>query len=117
MHPCVSTAEHVAGSRPVASTTRATKTSEPFGSAATLPTFPSFDHVCTTVRGGAVSTSSTASSCTAIAESDRAALTELRTALDAGELGAEGFMTSLRLGGKMVEELKRIVFAPPPAED
>ena len=52
-----------------------------------------------------------------VAESDRAALTELRTALDAGELGQEGFMTSLRLGGKMIDELKRIVFAPPPADD
>jgi hypothetical protein len=52
-----------------------------------------------------------------VAESDRGALTELRTALDAGELGLEGFMTSLRLGGRMVDELKRIVFAPPPADD
>src|SRR4051794_32488900 len=52
-----------------------------------------------------------------VADDDRAALTELRTALDAGELGAEGFMTSLRLGGKMVDELKRIVFAPPPSDD
>jgi predicted kinase len=52
-----------------------------------------------------------------VADEDRAALTELRTALDAGELGLEGFMTSLRLGGRMVDELKRIVFAPPPADD
>jgi hypothetical protein len=52
-----------------------------------------------------------------VAEEDRAVLAELRTALDAGELGAEGFMTSLRVGGRMVEELKRIVFAPPPADD
>jgi len=52
-----------------------------------------------------------------VAESDRAALTELRNALDAGELGLEGFMTSLRVGGRMVDELKRIVFAPPPADD
>jgi len=51
-----------------------------------------------------------------VAEEDRAALADLRTALDAAELGAEGFMTSLRVGGRMVEELKRIVFAPPPAE-
>ena len=53
----------------------------------------------------------------AVAEEDKAPLTELRTALDAGGLGAEGFMTSLRLGGRMVDELKRIVFAPPPADD
>ena len=35
-----------------------------------------------------------------VAEEDRAPLAELRTALDAGELGQEGFMTSLRLGGR-----------------
>jgi hypothetical protein len=52
-----------------------------------------------------------------VAEEDRAVLTELRTALDAGELGLEGFMTSLRVGGRMVDELKRIVFAPPPSDD
>jgi hypothetical protein len=32
-------------------------------------------------------------------------------------MGAEGFMTSLRVGGRTVEELKKIVFAPPPADD
>jgi hypothetical protein len=53
----------------------------------------------------------------AVPESDRATLTALRTALDAGELGAEGFMTSLRVGGRTVEELKKIIFAPPPADD
>jgi hypothetical protein len=52
-----------------------------------------------------------------VADEDRAALTELRNALDAAELGQEGFMTSLRLGGKMVDELKKIVFAPPPSDD
>jgi predicted kinase len=52
-----------------------------------------------------------------VAEEDKAALDELRTALDQGDLGQEGFMTSLRLGGKMVDELKRIVFAPPPSDD
>lgn len=52
-----------------------------------------------------------------VADEDRAALAELRTALDAGGLGAEGFVTSLRLGGRTVEELKRIVFARPPADD
>ena len=50
-------------------------------------------------------------------EEDRATVDALRTALDAGELGQEGFVTSLRLGGRTVEELKRIVFAPPPADD
>jgi len=52
-----------------------------------------------------------------VADEDRAALAELRTTLDAGGLGAEGFMTSLRLGGRTVDELKRIVFARPPADD
>ena len=52
-----------------------------------------------------------------VAEDDKAALDELRVALDQGDLGQEGFMTSLRLGGKMVDELKRIVFAPPPSDD
>jgi predicted kinase len=50
-------------------------------------------------------------------EKVRATVDALRTALDAGELGQEGFVTSLRLGGRTVEELKRIVFAPPPADD
>jgi predicted kinase len=53
----------------------------------------------------------------AVPEEDRAALNELRRALDAGELGAEGFQTALRLGGGSVTELKRIVFRPPPADD
>jgi hypothetical protein len=51
----------------------------------------------------------------AVGEEDRAAVAGLRTALDAGELGGEGFNTSLRLGGRTITELKRIVFAPPPA--
>jgi hypothetical protein len=52
-----------------------------------------------------------------VAEDDRAALGELRTTLDAGGLGQEGFVTSLRLGGATVSEMKRIVFAPPPRDD
>jgi hypothetical protein len=50
-------------------------------------------------------------------EEDRPALDELRRALDAGELGLEGFQTALRLGGNALTELKRIVFQPPPRED
>jgi len=53
----------------------------------------------------------------AVAEEDRAALNELRRALDAGELGEEGFQTALRLGGGSVDELKRILFRPPPKDD
>lgn len=52
----------------------------------------------------------------AVAEEDRPALGELRTALDAGALGQEGFATSLRLGGRLLPELKKIVFAAPPAD-
>ena len=42
---------------------------------------------------------------------------QLRRALDAGELGQEGFQTVLRLGGNSLTELKRIVFRRPPRED
>src|SRR4051794_16577893 len=52
-----------------------------------------------------------------VSDEDKEPLDQLRVALDQGDLGQEGFMTSLRLGGKMVEELKRIVFAPPPSDD
>jgi hypothetical protein len=50
-------------------------------------------------------------------EEDLAALNELRRALDAGELGGEGFQTALRLGGGSAGEVKRILFRPPPRED
>ncbi len=53
----------------------------------------------------------------AVPEEERAALNELRRALDAGELGEEGFQTALRLGGGSVNELKRILFRPPPKDD
>ena len=52
-----------------------------------------------------------------VADDDRPILNELRTALDAGDLGAEGFQTAMRLGGGTATELKRILFRPPPAED
>jgi predicted kinase len=52
-----------------------------------------------------------------VPEEDRATVNELRRALDAGELGAEGFQTVLRLGGATVSELKRIVFRAPPRDD
>ncbi len=50
-------------------------------------------------------------------EDDLGALNELRRALDAGELGGEGFQTALRLGGGSAGEVKRILFRPPPRED
>jgi hypothetical protein len=52
-----------------------------------------------------------------VGEDDAAPLNDLRTALDAGELGAEGFQTAMRLGGASIGELKRIVFRPAPRED
>jgi hypothetical protein len=52
-----------------------------------------------------------------VSEGDLAALNDLRRALDAGELGAEGFQTVLRLGGGSAAEVKRIFFRPPPRDD
>jgi hypothetical protein len=52
-----------------------------------------------------------------VRDDERASLDELRRALDAGELGLEGFQTVLRLGGNALAELKRIVFRPPPRDD
>ncbi len=52
-----------------------------------------------------------------VREEDHAALNELRRALDAGELGGEGFQTALRLGGGSAAEVKRILFRPPPREE
>lgn len=50
-------------------------------------------------------------------EDDHAALNKLRSALDAGRLGAEGFNTSLRLGGSSIDELKRIAFRSASSDD
>jgi hypothetical protein len=50
-------------------------------------------------------------------EEDASRLNELRTALDAGDLGAEGFQTAMRLGGAAIGELKRIVFRPAPRDE
>jgi hypothetical protein len=50
-------------------------------------------------------------------DEDRGVLNDLRTRLDAGELGAEGIQTVLRLGGGAAGELKRIVFQSAPRED
>jgi len=52
-----------------------------------------------------------------VPDESRAELNALRRALDAGELGGEGFQTALRLGGGAVGELKRIVFQPAPREE
>ncbi len=52
-----------------------------------------------------------------VAEEDRQPLNELRRALDAGDLGAEGIQTSLRLGGATIGEVKKVLFRPPPRDD
>jgi predicted kinase len=52
-----------------------------------------------------------------VAEEDHATVNDLRRALDAGELGAEGFQTALRLGGGTVDEVKALLFRPPPRDD
>jgi hypothetical protein len=52
-----------------------------------------------------------------VTDEERGGLDELRRALDAGELGREGFQTVLRLGGNSLTDLKRIVFQRPPRED
>ena len=52
-----------------------------------------------------------------VLDEERPNLDELRRALDAGELGSEGFQTVLRLGGAGLSELKRVVFQRPPRDD
>jgi len=52
-----------------------------------------------------------------VPEEDVRALNALRRALDAGELGSEGFQTAMRLGGASPSEVKRIVFRPPVREE
>jgi hypothetical protein len=52
-----------------------------------------------------------------VADEDRPELNDLRRRLDAGELGAEGFHSALRLGGQAVQELKRVVFRPEPRDE
>jgi hypothetical protein len=52
-----------------------------------------------------------------VREQDAAALNELRRALDAGELGAQGFQTVLRLSAGSAADVKRIAFRAAPRED
>jgi predicted kinase len=50
-------------------------------------------------------------------EDGKAALSDLRRRLTAGELGQEGFQTSLRLAGSTIGEVKRLDFQRPSRED
>lgn len=52
-----------------------------------------------------------------VGEEARPALNKLRTALDSGGLGGEGFNTALRLGPGSAGDVRRIVFRPPPRDD
>ena len=52
-----------------------------------------------------------------VPEDDRAPLNDLRRRLDAGELGADGFHSALRLASEGMSELKRLVFRPEPRDD
>lgn len=52
-----------------------------------------------------------------VPEDERPALNELRRALDAGDLGAEGIQTAMRVGGGAIAELKKIVFQPAPKDE
>lgn len=52
----------------------------------------------------------------AVDDGQRPALNALRRRLDAGELGAEGWQTALRLGGAAVGEVKALVFQSPARE-
>jgi predicted kinase len=52
-----------------------------------------------------------------VPEGAHATLNDLRRRLDAGELGAEGFHTAMRIGGGALNELKRIVFQNPPRDE
>jgi predicted kinase len=50
-------------------------------------------------------------------EDGKAALSDLRRRLTAGQLGQEGFQTSLRLAGSTIGEVKRLDFQRPSRED
>jgi hypothetical protein len=52
-----------------------------------------------------------------LADDDKAALGDLRRRLTAGELGEEGFQTSLRLAGSSIGEVKRLDFQRPSRDD
>jgi hypothetical protein len=52
-----------------------------------------------------------------VREEDTGALNELRRALDAGDLGAEGFQTALRLSEGSAAQVRRIVFRSVPREE
>jgi hypothetical protein len=52
-----------------------------------------------------------------LSDDDKATLGDLRRRLTAGELGEEGFQTSLRLAGSTIGEVKRLDFQRPSRDD
>lgn len=54
---------------------------------------------------------------TKVGEDERAEHDALRKAVDAGDLGAEGVQTAMRLGGSAITDLRIIVFRRAPKQD
>lgn len=54
---------------------------------------------------------------TKVGDEDRAENDALRKGMDAGELGAEGVQTAMRLGGSAITDLRIIVFRRAPKQD
>ncbi len=54
---------------------------------------------------------------TKVADEDRAAHDALRKGLEAGDLGAEGVQTAMRLGGSAITDLRIVVFRRAPKQD
>lgn len=52
-----------------------------------------------------------------MSDDDKAALGDLRRRLTAGELGEEGFQTSMRLAGSSIGDVKRLDFQRPARDD
>jgi hypothetical protein len=52
-----------------------------------------------------------------VPDDEKAALTDLRRRLAAGDLGSEGFQSALRLAGTSIAEVKRLDFQPPPPRE
>ena len=52
-----------------------------------------------------------------VSEDDRVALNTLRRSIDTGELGGEGFHTALRVNAANADEIKKVLFRPPPRDD
>jgi hypothetical protein len=54
---------------------------------------------------------------TKVSDEDRHAQDALRKGMEAGDLGAEGVQTAMRLGGSAITDLRKIVFRRAPKQD